>query len=272
MVYSDGLFLVQPQGKGVLFFCQASDQELATRYADDKAKDHAIRLSIFRLRQMTARILTNCGATASEELAARLCQLRAGSAFEDLKTWHTLGPFYPESEDPRQELPRAFPGEEAAIAGDINPNLTYPRADGTLLDFRKTVTADSSGFVDLSEGLSKGTALCYVTRVVQSPVARKATLRLGVDYFMYVWCNGELVYRLDHGHSSPKPNRHLVNLNLKEGDNVLTIKLLSGSKGFGFWANLAKPGAIDLTREPQPEVPLYPSDIAFFDPYEYHYW
>jgi beta-galactosidase len=103
-------------------------------------------------------------------------------------------------------------------------------------------------------------------------MAREATLRLGVDYFMRVWCNGEMVYDLDHGHSSPQPNRHIVNINLKKGENVITIKVMTGSKGFGVWSNLSTPGIQDQSEGPVVEVPLYPKDINFFDPYEYHYW
>ena len=272
-VAGDGLFLTRRLGKGNLLFVQADPGVLARRYEGDRARQEAIRLSVFRLQQLTARLLTNAGATASDTLARRLCQLQAGAAYEELKTWHVLGPYAPESKAAGTVLAAVFPGEEAAIAGDTNPNITYRRADGTQLDFRKTVSANADGFVDLGAALRpEGMAVAYVTRAVNSAMARRATLRLGVDYWMQVWLNGTLVYRLDHGHGSPKPNRHLVDLDLREGENVLTIKVLSGSKGFGFWADLARPNAQDTGSAPPLDVALYPADAAYFDPYEYHYW
>ncbi len=268
-----GLFLTRRLGKGQMLFVQAAPEPLAERYAGDKARQDAIRLSVFRLQQLAARLLTNAGATASSAIAARLCQLQAGAAYESLKTWHVLGPCYPEGSEAGTVLATAFPGEPAAVAGDTNPNITYQRTDGTRLDFRKTVTANADGFVDLGAALRPdGMAVAYVTRTVDSAVARRATLRLGVDYWMQVWLNGTLVYRLDHGHGSPKPNRHLVDLDLRQGENVLTIKVFSGSKGFGFWADLARPNAQDDGAAPPIDVALYPADTTFFDPYEYHYW
>jgi beta-galactosidase len=273
-VYSDGLFLIRHIGKGELRFIQASGDELAAQYADNKASADVVRTSVFRLQQLWARFMTNAGATPSVTLASRLCQLQSGAAYEPLRTWFVLGPFYLKEKNAKKVLDTVLPGEKAAIAGDTNPNMIYNRADGTQLDFRKTVTADSDGFVNIGAELQpdRPGAIAYVTRIVDSPMAREATLRLGVDYFMRVWCNGEMVYDLDHGHSSPQPNRHIVNINLKKGENVITIKVMTGSKGFGVWSNLSTPGIQDQSEGPVVEVPLYPKDINFFDPYEYHYW
>ncbi len=272
-VAGNGLFLTRELGAGQLIFLQASSEELAARHAEDMARRNAMRTSVFRLRQLTARVLTNAGATPAEAMARRLCQLRAGAAFEDLKSWHVLGPFVPPAQEAAVVLATAMPGEEAAVAGDTNPNITYRRQDGALLDFRKTVTANANGFVDLGTALTpEGLAVAYATRTINSPQARRAQLRLGVDYWLQVWLNGELVYRVTNGHGSPKPNRHLVDLALREGENILTIKVLSGSKGFGFWANLARPGIEEENAGEDTELSLYPEDATFFDPYEYHYW
>jgi len=246
---------------------------LEDRYADEPKKRHAMRLSVFRLRQLTAQLLTNAGASADPAVTARLCELRAGPAFERLESWYVLGPFYPGDASPGKALDTTFPGENNAIAGDTNPNITYKREDGKALDFRTTVTADAGGFVNLSGALTPdGPAIAYATRTIHSDTEREATLRLGVDYFMQVWVNGKIVYRLPGGHGSPKPNRHHVKIPLRSGANAITLKILAGSKGFGFWANLSTQGATPQTNEDASPVPLYPPDITYFDPYEYHYW
>jgi len=270
-VAGDGLFLLQKLGKGERLFVQTSPELLEGRYADDPARRAAMRLSVHRLRQLTAQLLTNAGARPDAALAQRLCELRAGPAYGTLATWSVLGPFYPEGKSPKAALDTVFPGEANAIRGDTNPNFTYRRADGQQLDFRATVTANATGFVDLQTALKpKGPAVAYVTRTVTSVTEREAILRLGVDYFMQVWVNGETVYRLAQGHGSPKPNRHQTKIRLRKGTNVITLKILAGSKGFGFWANLST-SAPDPTAA-GPAVSLYPEGTSFFDPYEYHYW
>jgi len=89
---------------------------------------------------------------------------------------------------------------------------------------------------------------------------------------MQVWVNGETVYRLAQGHGSPKPNRHRAKVRLRKGAHVVTLKILAGSKGFGFWANLSASAPGPAAPEAGPPVSLCPADIDFFDPYEYHYW
>jgi len=272
-VAGDGLFLLQKLGKGERLLVQVSPELLEGRYADDPAKRAAMRVSVHRLRQLSAQLLTNAGATPDAALARRLCELRAGPAYETLATWSVLGPFYPEGKSPQAALDARLPGEANAIRGDTNPNFTYTRADGQRLDFRGTVTANADGFIDLQSALKpKAPAVAYVTRTVTSETEREAILRLGVDYFMQVWVNGEPVYRLSRGHGSPKPNRHQTKVRLREGANVITLKILAGSKGFGFWANLSTPEAGASSPETDLPVSLYPEDIGFFDPYEYHYW
>ena len=272
-VASDGLFLLQKLGKGERLFVQASPDLLEGRYADDPARRAAMRLSVHRLRQLTAQLLTNAGATPDAALAQRLCEFRAGPAYGTLATWSVLGPFYPEGKSPKAALDTRFPGEANAIRGDTNPNFTYRRADGKRLDFRATVTANADGFVGLQAALKpKAPAVAYVTRTVTSAAEREAILRLGVDYFMQVWVNGETGYRLARGHGAPKPNRHQTKVHLRKGDNVVTLKVLAGSKGFGFWANLSTAQSGSSATKAAPAVSLYPADIDFFDPYEYHYW
>jgi|GEM_PF-1668612 beta-galactosidase len=272
-VHSDGLFLIQKLGKGERLFVQAGPELLARRYADDSGRRAAVQLSVFRLRQLTAQLLTNAGVPTDPAVAARLCELRAGPAYERLGAWHVLGPHYTGETNPAKILASPFAGEENAIAGDTNPNLTYTTTDARTLDFRTIVTARSDGFIDLTAPLKPtAQAVAYVTRTVSSRMERDAILRLGVDYFMQVWVNGDIVYCMAEGHGSPKPNRHEVKVHLRPGENVFTIKILAGSKGFGFWANLSTGNTPEETAERATAVSLYPPHARFFDPYEYHYW
>jgi beta-galactosidase len=211
-------------------------------------------------------------------LAERLVTLKAGPAYQQLGHWYVLGPFAADAKNvgkPPAILDAEYPGEKAAIEGDTNPNLTYLRADGKALDFRTTVEADQNEFMDLAAKLKAGeNSVAFATCVVERDEAGAAVLRLGVDYWMKVWINGELVYRMDHGHGSPKPNRHVVKANLRKGENVITLKVLAGGKGFGFWANLAdgEEKAETAAGVAKADAGLYDSSIRLPDPYRYAYW
>jgi beta-galactosidase len=276
IVGGDGLFLIRRIGGGQQVFVQLDPFALDDRYPDDAPEYEAIVLSTVRLRQFWAQLLTNAGADCTAALAERLTTLEAGPAYQQLGHWYVLGPFAADAKKkPAGVLDTEYPGEKAAIAGDTNPNLTYTRADGKALDFRTTVQADKSDFMNLAATLKAGeNSVAYATCTVNRDKAGAAVLRLGVDYWMKVWVNGELVYRMDHGHGSPKPNRHLVKAHLKAGENVITLKVLAGGKGFGFWANLADGEETDeqAAGVAKAEARLYDVAIRLRDPYEYHYW
>lgn len=278
IIAGDGLFAIRQMGKGSQCFVQLDPFALDGRYADDAPEHEAVVLSTVRLRQTWAVVLTNLGAASSASVAERLATLKAGPAYQQLGHWSVLGPFAATAGTegkPPAILDTEFPGEAAAIAGDTNPNLTYTRADGKVLDFRTTVQADKDDFMNLAATLKAGeNSVAYATCLVKREKAGTAILRLGVDYWMKVWVNGKLVYRMDQGHGSPKPNRHLVRLDLQEGENVVTLKVLAGGKGFGFWANLAdgEEDAEQAAGVAKAGAWLYDPSIRLRDPYEYAYW
>ncbi len=275
-VLADGLMLLHRAGDEERLYLRFSPDLLAERHPDDPRRRQAVQTSVWRLRQLTAQLKTNAGAEPDPAVAARIARLDPLPPYETLGSWHVLGPFFPTNPAPAAALDEEFQGESEAIVGDTNPNLIYNTGDGRRLDFRTIVNADPKGYVDLAGLEPKGeNAVAYATYTVVSDGGRTANLRLGVDYFMKVWVNGEMVYRIDRGHSSPARNRHPVEVKLKAGQNVITLKVLSGSKGFGFWANISTADAVDPGVEDagdQDGVSLYPPDIHAFDPYQYHYW
>ncbi|MCF7855682.1 MAG: hypothetical protein K9N51_12850, partial [Candidatus Pacebacteria bacterium] len=274
-VICGGLMLRRKLGKGEIYFLQAAPWMLEERCKQGNKEREAVLLSIARLYQLAGLVMTQAGAEAGPEQAGRICSIKAGMSYETLGHWHVLGPFFGDPNDAGKALAEVFPGEKNAVAGDTNPNLTYTRADGQTLNFRKTVTARPDGFVDLAKavGVTENAPIIYVTKRVNSDKARTARLRLGVDYWMKVWVNSEVVYLLDHSQKcAPRPNRHLVDVKLKKGENIFTIKVRSGSKGSGFWANLSTgEGAAD-DEEQEQVYSLYRNELKLRDPYEYSYW
>jgi beta-galactosidase len=273
-VLGNGLFLLRPQGKGLRVYCQLPPEQLRERYPEKSPEREAVELSCLRMDQCYAQLLTNAGAGASTLCANRLLTLSPGAAYETLGHWQVLGPFTVERDDSELMLKTAFPGEDDAIAGNTNPNTLYTRADGARLDWRKSVTADADGFVDLGAALGASErAVAYVTRVLHCDQARLARLRLGVDYRLQVWINGTSVYRLASAHGAPTANRHLVDVPLHAGDNVITLKIGAGGKGFGFWANISTTDATEIIASQQGLQSLfYDTTLQTFDPYQYTHW
>ncbi|NUQ02234.1 MAG: hypothetical protein HUU35_20495, partial [Armatimonadetes bacterium] len=177
--------------------------------------------------------------------------------------WRLRGPFAQPKDDGPALIAAAIPEEAQAVAGQ------------TAGDAWRAAQADERGWVNLGAALGADRSVVgYAVTVIKADQAWVARLRLGVDYWLAAWLNGELVYRVVEGHGSPRASRHLVDVPLRAGDNVLCLKVGSGGKGFGFWANLSRPGWDP--RALAGEAPLLPSlydrGIALADPYEFHYW
>lgn len=271
-VHAGGLVLTRREGKGQWIFCQAQPALLATRYAADADRAMAIQTSVQRLYQLTSQVLTNAGVDASQAVMTRLTHLDLGPAYEILGQWQELGPFPVEHDDGDAMLAKAFPGEESAIAGDTNPNINYTRSDGVQLNWRQTVKADAAGHVDLSGQLGpSGLAVAYLVKTIHSDSKRTATLRLGVDFRIQVWVNGVLAFRTANGRA--RPSAFHVNIPLNAGNNIITIKVGSGSKGFGIWSDLSsETPPSDGSADDSPVAELYHPLTPDFDPYEFHYW
>lgn len=274
-VYDDGIILEQKTGSGKHVYLQVSPAMLEDRYPNSPEKTEAIQLSVIRLNQLTAQLLTNLGAYPAKETAERLSIVTPPSQFQTLGSWRVLGPYIDNTTDQKKVLDTPYPGEQDAIDGGENPNPTYRRKDGVLLDWRKTVNANPDGFVDLGKAFNgvDENAIAYVAKSINSEYAQTATLRLGVDFWMTAWVNGKQVLQVIKNHSK-RPNEYVLNVPLHRGDNIITLKVVSGRGGFGFWANLAysqnKPLNTVSTRVQ--EVSFYSPLYKFFDPYQFVYW
>ena len=274
--YLGGLLLVRQIEKGQSVFLQMTSDALAARYPDDADRREAIQLSIPRINQLSAQILTNLGATPSAALAKRLTRISTPKGYRSLGAWKVLGPHYATGTSVPALMKDRLPGEEDALLGGENPNLIYPTLDGRSLDWRKTVEAGENGYVDLAKDLkAEKEGVAFVTRGLKSDKSRMVRLRFGADYFLRAWMNGKEILTVDTGHGAPAANAFSVDALLKAGDNILTLKVGSGSKGFGFWADICENlSAASNTEEDStlPPVNFYTSLSRPFDPYQFHYW
>lgn len=272
-----GLLLEQKVGAGQRVFLQAGPAALADRYNDAKDKKTAVQLSVVRLWQLAAQILTNLNASPTPAVAERLRAVATSNVYETLGNWRIIGPFDAKGLSPEDALAKEFAAEKDSVAGAPNPNITYDGAGDHQLDWRKTADANPDGFVNLGVALNTGEgSVAYATRIVQSDSKRMVRLFVGVDYWAKVWLNGQVVMQTDPK-GAPARDAFSTDVLLQKGENVFTFKVLAGGRGFGFWAGLQNPPEAAATANAQgmgtvPDVSFYVPLFTPFDPYEYTYW
>ena len=274
-VLLDGLVLEQKLGQGREIYLQVSPDLLAGRYKDTPAKKEAIQLSVIRLQQIVAQILSNLGASCNANIAERLTMITLPQTYQTLGAWKLLGPYKAATDNGDITIHTVFPGEQDAIEGAENPNNTFKRADGKVMDWRTVVTADADGFVDLRKtfGDNDELAVAYVTKTINTEKAQTVSLSLGVDFWMQAWLNGKPVLTVTQRHHKSE-REFMLPVTLVKGENILTLKVASGRGGFGFWASIGyAPGAGNNSESGSvPEVKFYSPLFKEFDPYQFFYW
>jgi beta-galactosidase len=275
-VLLDGIMLERTVDKGKAVYLQVSPALLSDRYADSAAKKESIQLSVIRLQQLVAQVLTNMGIGTGKKMMERLCFITAPKTWQTLGAWKVLGPHIVETANGELTINTVFPGEQDAIEGAENPNNTFKRADGKQLDWRTVVTADKNGFVDLRKafGDKDDLSVAYVTKIINSEKEQMAFLGFGVDYWMAAWLNGKPVVKVTGNHPK-RENEFIQEVLLKKGENILTLKLASGRGGFGFWANISFQPGMETGNDkalPAGNTKLYTPLFKYFDPYQFLYW
>ena len=273
-VLGDGVFLDQKLGRGRFFFSQVGPDQLAPLLKDQANKEAGLAMSAQHLHQLLAQILTAAGAAPSAALAKRLERLEDVRAFDWLTDWRALGPYPSKGKRPTESLKAAYDGEKSAIDGHTDISIAYHPTARQTIKWRVGVVAGENGFVNLGQ-LWGGShdAIAYVTKVIHSETDRMARLRLGVDYWIKVWLNGRVVYEVTDEHGGPVPNQFMTVIRLRKGTNILAMKVLAGSRGFGFWAGLSLGKVAPRTSQPsEEEVDIYPCKDTGWDPYAYTYW
>jgi beta-galactosidase len=259
-----------------------TDPEVFTKsppYATNEAARANASISVKHLEKLVALARTHIGEVPSDALRRELCSTIHKPGFETLGTWHVIGPYWVDPAlNATNRLAVAHPCEAAALSGDLNPNFTYPNSHGLNLDFRRQVQARYDGYVDFRDafkGRTDETSVGYAVKIVHSDDARDAVLRLGFDWYLKVYVNGKLAADYSTGLGcNPTPNIKRCVVRLKKGDNVLCLKLRSGSSGFGFWANISEPDLridADATVKETPSS-LYPPGHGRSGEYWYNYW
>lgn len=99
----------------------------------------------------------------------------------------------------------------------------------------------SGGIVDLVRRLGAETdCFAYALLAFDSSTGRDALLRLGSDDGVAAWLNGEQVHE-NRTFRGVVPDSDVVPVRVREGRNVLVLKISQGAAGWGFCARLTTP-------------------------------
>lgn len=228
-----------------------------------------------RAAKLLARLNTAAGAMSDPQILRRVLHVSGGAAYLPLPALHVLGPFAAK-DDSKVMLDTVWSkeGERMALAGDFNPNITFDLPQGGKADWRPFLSPDNEGCFDFASlHRSVANPVEYAMAVVPRRTAGRARMKLGVDWRVRVWVNGEEAFRADAGAHFPKFE---FAVDLKEGDNVIAFKVGGGRSGCKLWAlieNERHAGAkTDVDDASLDAVPLYDELIPGFDPYAFHYW
>jgi hypothetical protein len=150
---------------------------------------------------------------------------------ERLRDWELCGPF--PSPD-REGFDAKFGPEQFGAAGPPFDVL----GNGPKGWFRPKQAQRASGYFNLNEEFAPNEeVVAYARTTIHSKAARKAMLALGSDDGVKVWLNGHFLHQnkvLRGAH----PEQDRVELHLREGANVLLLKIEEIHGGWGFYATL----------------------------------
>lgn len=138
--------------------------------------------------------------------------------FGMIMEWQLIGPFENKNQSKFDE---AYPPEK-----EINLSATYDGMDDAKVTWKKHVSEEDEGVVDLNKALSnhKG-AITYAYTEFNSSDAKEVDVRLGCINANKVWVNGKLVIENEVYHASSNLDQYISKANLKKGKNTILIKV-----------------------------------------------
>jgi HEAT repeat protein len=154
--------------------------------------------------------------------------LAAMSRFEDfIVSWLVSGPYTSENKGPQELFDVAFAPEK-------------PDSNAKWRPLENATSAENPVIVDLQKALATENCVAYLKVQIVSPKAQESLLELGSDDGVKAWLNGTQVCA--HNILRPcEPGQEKVKVSLKEGANVLMLKITQGNMGWGACARFRAP-------------------------------
>jgi hypothetical protein len=139
--------------------------------------------------------------------------------FGFVRSWYIIGPF---DNAAGTQLTVVYPPEKS-----FDLTAGFKGKDDVDCRWRPFVTDDPYGKVDLNKAVGKKKGvLAYARVVVESPVRRRAEVRVGTATALKVFCNGkELLSCDEYYHGIPEMDQFVVPVTLKAGRNEILIKV-----------------------------------------------
>ena len=158
-----------------------------------------------------------------------------------------------------QPMLRDIRGESWTAAGPFRYDLKSGRAPEQLLetvvhspettrDFQTAVVLDKTttarwtrmnacqDYVDFKKVFGAGEgSIHYAVTYLFSPRPYRVRLRYGMDYYLRMWLNGQLVLPFAQGHGSARKGHFFLDVDLPAGRSELLVKVAAGTDGNGFW-------------------------------------
>ncbi len=152
-----------------------------------------------------------------------------------LGVWHVAGPFQASNFD--EAYSKSFFDESEL---DSAQALTQSEAD---ISFQPKPEFQDGSIINLA-GDNSAT---YVARIVDVPVAMSYPISVGSDDSIRIWLNGDSVFDLKTSRGVA-PDQNQVSLTLNAGENVLLMKIVNGTGGYGFYFKGAGAFPENITR------------------------
>ena len=276
--------------RGTTCYLQLGPQLLESRYADepDGFRQCAVDLSVIRLHQLVGRVKGHLGAAPSAELKAVAAKTRS-AGFVDIPQWNLLGPF--DGLRYNEVFAKKHPGEDAALTGDLNPNIDY-LMNGRTFNFRKQASPDARGYVDVRATIGlpedlKGTYFAFAVAETESETERDALVAMNLLGWAKLYLNGEPVVDFSDGGFRQQsldwavedPGAYRFRVHLKKGRNIFAFKIQppkhqQKTADVGFFLKLSEDG-YDLSQpfgSAPRSAPIYNDKLRFGAAYGYHAW
>ena len=276
------VFLMVPRGNFTTRYAAEPDvtglneKDSKRKKEEHRASNRIVLYAEEHIDRLYGRVMTNLGFAPEEKALRRALYQQGVAAFKPLPSIYLLGPFAT-GKDNIDQINKVWceEGEKMAIAGDFNPNINFPLPQGGETNWRTTLAPDANGCYNLRslggawETATSPSALAIA--IVERKNAGEAILKLGMDWRLRLWVNGEEVFKSGTGAHYPKFE---VKVNLKKGENVFAFKIGAGSFSYSLHALIEeelKTASKTVADPTLDEKSLYPDRIQF-DPYEFTYW
>ena len=277
-VSSEGALAVSDDG--AVLVDSAWPFALLRKYQDSKDGPYERNLaqSIDNYKRRQALVLSNWGVTPNDELLDRVFFVMPQFTYGFVDgPWNVCGPWPVERQDSEAMVNTVFDAkaEEQCRTGRIDLKARFGAAG---LDWSRTVVADKKGKVDLAtlpENKACKFGTTYLVTKVNRTKAGIGMLRFGLEWRGRVWVNGKEALTTLNG--PKKPDGITVPVELKAGENVISVKHGNGKNGKYFYLSLSDDGQViaPAVRDEMAEMRekrLYTPCNPGFDPYLYIYW